>query len=224
MQVEQIIQRLTSLRDPKAVAGMARFGINPDRTLGVRTPALRQLAKEIGRDHALALKLWSSGIHEARILASMVAGPDLTTGDLMDAWAHDCDSWDLVDQCCMNLFEKTAFAYDKAIEWSSAEPRFVKRAGFALMARLAVSDKTASDERFSALLPIIRRESVDERNYVKKAVSWALRQIGKRNKALNRQATTMAEELRGTDSRSARWIGADALRELTREPVRRRLG
>jgi 3-methyladenine DNA glycosylase AlkD len=221
--VRRILKKLKFLSNPKAVEGMARFGINPENTYGISIPTLRSLAKEIGMDHALAQELWASEIHEARILASMMDESSKVTEEQMEAWAKDFDSWDVCDQCCMNLFEKTEFAYRKCVEWSSRDEEFVKRAGFVLMARLAVSDKKAGDEKFTNFLPIIKMEAVDERNYVKKAVNWALRQIGKRNPNLNRMAIRAAEEIQEIDSRSARWIASDALRELTSEEVQQRL-
>jgi 3-methyladenine DNA glycosylase AlkD len=223
MKCEDILNKLKALSNPEAVAGMARFGINPENILGISIPTLRGLARGIGKDHALAQELWSSGIHEARILASMIDDPKTVTEEQMEAWVKDFDSWDVCDQCCMNLFEKTEFAYQKCVEWSSRRDEFVKRAGFALMARLAVSDKRAGDEEFMKFLPIIKRESVDDRNYVRKAVNWSLRQIGKRNRSLNRAATMTAKEIQKIDSKSARWIASDALRELTSEKVQRRL-
>lgn len=223
MQPKQVINRLKSLSDPEAVKGMARFGINPKNTYGVSIPNLRKLAKEIGRNHELAQQLWETGIHEARILASMIDNPEEVTNDQMEIWVKDFDSWDVCDQCCNNLFEKTRFAYQKAIEWSSRKEEFVKRAGFVLMACLAVSDKKAADNPFVTFLSVIQREAGDNRNYVKKAVNWALRQIGKRNPALNKKAIEAAEEIQKVDSRSSRWISSDALRELTSEAVQRRL-
>ena len=202
---------------------MARFGINPENTFGVSIPVLRKLAKEIGRSHELAQQLWNSGFHEARILASMVDSPDEVTEEQMESWVKDFDSWDVCDQCCMNLFGKCRFAYQKAFEWSSREEEFVKRAGFVLMARLAVWDKKAEDSQFVAFLPVIQREAGDCRNFVKKAVNWALRQIGKRNPALNKRAVAVAEEIQKLDSRIARWVASDALRELTSEAVQKRL-
>lgn len=223
MQPKQVINRLKSLSDPEAVKGMARFGINPKNTYGVSIPNLRKLAKEIGRNHELAQQLWETGIHEARILASMIDNPEEVTNEQMESWVKDFDSWDVCDQCCNNLFEKTRFAYQKAIEWSSRKEEFVKRAGFVLMACLAVSDKKAADNPFVTFLSVIQREAGDNRNYVKKAVNWALRQIGKRNPALNKKAIEAAEEIQKVDSRSSRWISSDALRELTSEAVQRRL-
>lgn len=217
-----ILSRLQALADPQAVAGMARYGINPRNTLGVSIPTLRKIAKEVGRDHDLAQELWASGIHEARILAGFIDDPKRVTEDQMERWVRDFDSWDVCDQVCCNLFDKTAFAYRKAVEWSEQEAEFVKRAGFALMAALAWHDKKGKDEEFLRFLPIIKRESADARNYVKKAVNWALRQIGKRNAALNSAAITTAREMQRLDSKTARWNAADALRELTGEGVQKR--
>jgi 3-methyladenine DNA glycosylase AlkD len=203
---------------------MARFGINPDRALGVRIPDLRRLAREIGTDHRLALSLWRTRVHEARILASMIDDPTAVTEGQMESWAGDFDSWDLCDQCCGNLFDKTPLAHRKALEWASRDDEFVKRAGFATMAWSVVHDKKAADATFLAFLPVIEREADDDRNFVRKAVNWALRQIGKRNQRLNRAAVGVARRLaKRNDSRAARWIGTDALRELTSEGVRSRL-
>jgi 3-methyladenine DNA glycosylase AlkD len=221
--LDETLTKLKSLSDPDAVAGMARFGINPAKTLGISIPNLRKMAKVIGQDHELARGLWDTEIHEARILASMIDDPKLVDEDQLERWVRDFDSWDVCDQTIMNLFEDNVLAWDKAVEWSAARPEFVKRAGFVTMARLAVSDKTAGDERFRAFLPIINREATDERNYVKKAVNWALRQIGKRNLALNQSAIETAKEIRAQGNKAARWIAADALRELTSEAVRGRL-
>ncbi len=223
MRAEEVLERLKSLADPEAVAGMARFGINPENTYGISIPTLRKIGKEIGRDHALAQQLWSSGVHEARILAALIDDPRKVTEDQMERWVSDFDSWDVCDQCCSNLFDRTDLAHRKAAEWSAREEEFVKRAGFALMASLAVHDKKSADEQFLSFLPLIRRESVDDRNFVKKAVNWALRQIGKRNRDLNRAAIDTAKRIQEIDSKAARWIASDALRELTSEKVQRRL-
>jgi 3-methyladenine DNA glycosylase AlkD len=211
-----VIRDLRKAGDPAAVRGMARFGIETDRALGVSIPVLRKTARAVGRDHALAQALWDSDIHEARILASMVDEPGRVTPAQMDRWAADFDSWDLCDQCCSNLFDKTPWAWDKAVEWSAAERPFVKRAGFVLMAVLAVHDKRAENARFLPFFKRIERESGDDRNFVKKAVNWALRQMGKRNTELHRQAVSTARELIATGTRSGRWIGRNALRELER--------
>ncbi len=217
-----ILERLQALSNPDNVAGMAHFGINPKDTLGISIPALRQIAKEIGRDQALAVELWDTGIHEARLLAGFIADPRQLSEALLDRWVRDFDSWDICDQTC-NLFASTPFAYPKAFEWSSHPETFIKRAGFVLMATLAVHDKRAPDERLALFLPVIAREAGDERNFVRKAVNWALRQIGKRSLSLNGQAIETARQIQQMDSKAARWIAADALRELTSAPVQTRL-
>ena len=223
MKLGQVLKELRSIADPKKVEGMARFGINPEGTLGISIYDLRPMAKRIGKDHELAAQLWSTGIHEARLLAGFVDDPEKVTGRQMEAWAADFDSWDVVDQVCSSLFDQTKFAYPKAVEWSEREEEFVKRSGFVLMAALSVHDKDASDKEFEKFLPIIKREATDERNFVKKAVNWSLRQIGKRNLALNKKAIKAAEEISKIDSRSARWIAADALQELRDDKVQSRL-
>ena len=223
MEVREVVRELRASADPAAVKGMKRFGISETNTLGVSVLSLRNLAKRIGKNHSLALELWGSGIHEARLLASLVDDPESVTSSQMDSWVKQFDSWDICDGCCGNLFDKTPFAYAKAIEWSRAEPEFVRRAGFSLMAELAVHDKSAPDERFEKFFVLIKNGSIDERNFVKKAVDWALRQIGKRNHRLNRRAIAVARELRHSESKSAKWIAADALRELTSPAVALRL-
>jgi len=223
MQYKEIIQQLKSLSDPVAVAGMKRFGIQTKNTFGVSIPHLRKIAKQIGKDHPLAERLWVSGIHEARILASMVDDPKVVTEKQMEKWVKDFDSWDVCDQCCSNLFDKTRWAHQKAGQWSERNEEFIKRAGFVLMAALAVHDKERSDREFVKFFTIIRREATDDRNFVKKAVNWALRQIGKRNSDLNGMAIKTATEIREIDSRAAKWIASDALRELTSQPIQRKL-
>jgi 3-methyladenine DNA glycosylase AlkD len=223
MNYHDIMERLRTLSNPEAVKGMARYGINPSNTYGVSIPNLRKMAKEIGVNHSLAQQLWASGLHEARILASMIDDPKMVTEEQVESWVRDFDSWDVCDQCCANLFQDTRFAYEKATEWSSSDEEFVKRAGFVLMARLAVSDRKADDAKLELFLPIIKRESADNRNYVKKAVNWALRQIGKRSRNLNNKSIDVAREIQDMDSKSARWIAADAIRELTSPAVQQRL-
>ena len=218
-----IVKELRRLADPRNVAGMTRYGINPTNTLGVSVQTLRRIAREAGRSHRLAQMLWATGIHEARILAALVDEPAQVTSRQMDRWVKDLDSWDVCDQCCSNLFDKTRFAYEKARTWSNRKEEFVRRAGFTLMACLAVHDKAADDGRFLAFLPLIERGSGDERNYVRKAVNWALRQIGKRNSQLNQAAIRTAREIQSLPSKSTRWIASDALRELTGEATRERL-
>jgi len=220
---EEIIKELESLRNPEALKGMQKYGINTQKAYGVQIPDLRKLAKRIGKNHELSKKLWKKGIRETKILASMIADPNLVGEEQMEAWVKDFDSWEVCDQCCMNLFEKTKYAYKKSIEWSSRKEEFVKRAGFVLMARLAVSDKKAPDEEFEQFFPIIKEGAKDERNFVKKAVNWALRQIGKRNRNLNEKAISVAETLLKSESDVARWVARDALRELKSENVQKRL-
>ncbi len=220
---QSIIDKLRALADPAAVKGMARFGINQASTLGVSVPALRQLAKEAGKDHTLAGELWASGIHEARLIACFMDKPEMVSEAQMESWVKDFDSWDVCDQCCSNLFDRTKLAHRKAVEWSQRDEEFVKRAGFTMMAALAVHDKKATDEAFLKFLPLIKDGATDERNFVKKAVNWALRQIGKRNASLNKAALKVAREIQQIDSRSARWVAADAIRELTSEAVQKKL-
>jgi 3-methyladenine DNA glycosylase AlkD len=220
---EDILNRLRSLANPDNVAGMARYGINPENTLGISIPTLRSMAKEIGRSHDMAQELWASGIHEARILAAFVDDPKLVTEVQMEQWAADFDSWDVCDQVCGNLFDRTPSAYQKALEWSSREEEYVKRAGFALMAWLPVHDKKARDEQFEIFFPAMIREATDGRNYVRKAVNWALRNIGKRNRSLNQRAIETAQEIARIDSKAARWIASDALKELTSQAIQSRL-
>lgn len=214
MDYDELISRLKAMENPENVAGMARFGISSKNTLGISVVTLRKIAREVGKDHALAQKLWSSGIHEARLLACFIADPKKVTPALMNRWVKGFDSWDVCDQCCMNLFDKTPYAYEKVKEWSQRKEEFVKRAAFALMAGLAFHDKKASNANFQRFFPIIKAAATDSRNYVKKAVNWALRQIGKRNAFLHREAMRTANQIAKIDSSSARWIATDAIREL----------
>ena len=223
MLYEDIIGELKAMASPANVAGMARYGIITDKALGVSIYHLRPLARRIGIDHDLAVRLWDSGIHEGRLLTGMIGDPAATTRRQADAWVRQFDSWDLCDQLCSNLLDRTPFAWEKAVQWAGRKGEFVKRAGFTMMACLAVHDKAAGDAAFRRLLPIIRREAADERNFVKKAVNWALRNIGKRNLALNAAAVAEARRIARLDSRAARWIAADGLRELTGEKVLARL-
>ena len=220
---DKIIKKLKSLSNPEAVKGMAGFGINPKNVLGVSIPNLRMIAKEAGKNHGLARQLWASGIHEARLLASFVGESDKLTEKQIEKWVKGIDSRDICDQCCSNLFDKTRFAWKKAVEWTKRDEEFVKRAGFVLMACLSVHDKKAADEEFERFFPIIKKHANDERNFVKKAVNWALRQIGKRNIALNKKAIKIAKEIHKMDSNAAKWIANDALCELTNEKTIERL-
>jgi 3-methyladenine DNA glycosylase AlkD len=212
--LDDLLDRLKTHANPANVAGMARYGINPNGTLGVPVPVLRAMAKECGRDHDLAQQLWDSGIHEARILATLVDDPAWVTRRQMNRWARDLDSWDVCDHACHNLFRYTPFAFEQAARWARARPEFVRRAGFSLLAGLAVKAKDAGDREFEAFFPLILDAATDDRNMVKKAVNWALRQIGKRNSRLRTKAIALAERIRRLDSRAARWIAAGALREL----------
>ncbi len=220
---EEIIKELESLSSPEDVEGMARFGINPKKVYGVRIPELRRIAKKAGKDHVLAKELWNFAYHETRILATMIDDPAEVSEEQMERWAMDFDTWDICDQCCMNLFDKTSFAYKKVFEWSKREEEFVKRAAFTMMAVLAVHDKKATNEKFEQFFPVIIRESNDNRNFVKKAVNWALRGIGKRNITLNKMAIEAAMEIKKLDFKSAKWISSNALRELESEKVQNRL-
>lgn len=214
MEASDVIDLLQQMASPKYRDGMLRFGIVNNKALGVRIPDLRKLAKEIKKNHTLAQQLWDTDIHEARLLATMIADPKLVTEHQIDQWVLDFDSWDICDQACSNLFDRTPFAINKAFEYSSREDEFVKRAGFVLMAALSVHDKKADDMVFIQFIPIIEREAHDERNFVKKAVNWALRQIGKRNNSLKLLAIATAERILQQKSKAAKWIAGDALREL----------
>lgn len=223
MQYDEILTKLMSLANPRAVKGMARFGIHAKNAYGIAAPTLQKIAREIGTDHALAQRLWASGNLDARYIAAMIDDPARVTKAQMERWASDFDSWSVCDSSCGYLFDKTPFAYRKAIEWSKREEEYVKRAGFALMAYLAVHDKAAPDAKFIKFLPMIKRGATDGRNFVRKAVNWALRQIGKRNLTLNKVAIKTAREIQKIDSKASRWIAADALRELTGRVVQKRL-
>jgi 3-methyladenine DNA glycosylase AlkD len=216
LNASELIARLRALANPVNVAGMARCGINPHNTLGVPVAEIRRLARLAGRDHALALELWVSGIHEARILATIVDEPALVTRRQMQSWASDFDSWDVCDQACMNLFCRTDHAWAMAEKWSQAKAEYVRRAGFAMLASMASKRKQDPDEVFAGALDWVVRASTDDRNFVRKAVNWALRGIGKRNPNFREKAIAVSRRLREADSRSARWIGSDALRELTK--------
>jgi len=223
MRYQEVREELHALSDPVGRDGMARFGIRTDQALGISMPSLRALAKRIGTDHRLAGQLWRSRIHEARLLASMIDDPAAVTEQQIEDWAAGFDSWDVVDVTCGSLFDRTPFAYAKAAAWSTRDEEFVKRAGFALMASLAVHDTRASDHAIARFLPLIERQAWDGRNFVKKAVNWALRQIGKRNLALNERAIATALRIQAQGTAPARWIAADALRELRSDAVQERL-
>ena len=224
---DALIARLRQHQDPDNVAGMARFGISAKGTLGVSMPITRGIAREVRRElkgqpealHALAADLWASGVHEAKILAALTDVPALVTREQADAWVADLDSWDVCDQLCGNLLDRTAFAWESAEAWAGREETFVKRAGFVLVTQIASHDKTAPDEPFEHFLDLCEREAWDDRNFVRKAVNWAVRGIGKRNVRLNGLAVSTAERIHQQGSKSAHWIAADALRELTSPAV-----
>jgi len=214
--------RLRRLGNPKNAVGMVRFGINPSGTLGISIVDLRKLARDLGADHALAQRLWASGIHEARILASFIDDPRLVTAAQMDRWVAAFDSWDVCDQVCA-LFEQTRWARTKITAWAGDDREFVKRAAFAMIAGLAVHDRALHNRDFETFFRLIKRAATDDRNFVRKAVNWALRSIGKRNRVLNRRAVAVAQALSRLDSSPARWVATDALRELTSKKVADRL-
>jgi 3-methyladenine DNA glycosylase AlkD len=212
--VAGIIAELHGLADPRNMAGMARFGIVAQSVLGISVGQLRAIARRVGRNHDVAEELWAAGIFEARLLAAFVAEPARLTRRQANAWARDFECWADCDGLCIHLFRKTPFAHELAGAWSRRREEMVKRAGFTMMATLAVHDKEAADEVFCNYLVRVREESNDERHNVKKGVNWALRQIGKRNRRLNREAIRVAKQIQRQDSRAARWIASDALREL----------
>jgi len=213
---------LTKAR-PENLKGMARYGMTVEKRWGVSIPDLRKLARDTGKNHHLAIGLWNTEVVEARILAGMIDDPAKLTEAQMEAWVTGIDSWDVCDQVCMNLFVKSPLAWKKVRDWSIREEEFVKRAAFSLIACLCVHDKKAGDEEFSCILPIVKKCSTDERNFVKRAINWALRNIGKKNLALNREAIATARQILQIDSKTARWIALDAIRELEGEAVQKRL-
>lgn len=227
MTAEEVIAGLRKLGNPLNVAGMERYAIVNAISFGVPAPVLKQFARDVKKQasdrHALAQELWETGIYDARAVAFLIDDPKLVTKKQMDAWAKDFDNWATVDGTCCYLFCRTPFAYEKAVEWAGKKPEFIKRAAFAMMAYLAVHDKQAPDERLAAFLPLIEKHSDDDRNFVKKAVNWALRQIGKRSQRLNKLAIETAERIKLHETKPARWIAADALRELKSEAVALRL-
>lgn len=223
MDYQEIIKKLYLLENPENVKGMARYGINQKNNLGISIYQLRPIAKEIGKNHELALKLWDSKIHDARLMACFIDEPEKVTTDQMDDWANDFDSWDICDQACTSLFDLSPLAYEKVFQWAEHEKEFVKRAAFSLIAGLTVHDKKANDKDFEDFLPLLIHHAIDDRNYVKKSVNWALRNIGKRNLHLNKAALMTAKKMQKMDSKSARWIASDAIRELTSQKLIQRL-
>jgi 3-methyladenine DNA glycosylase AlkD len=223
MKLKEVLDYLKSHANPKNVEGMARYGIVAKQCYGLSAPEIRRLARMIGTNHPLALQLWRTGIYDARAVAALIADPLLVSKSMMNVWVKDFDNWATCDVVCGFLFDKAPFAAEMAVRWTARKEEFVKRAGFVLMAALAVHDKSAPDSSFRKFFPLIKRHSTDERNFVRKAVNWALRQIGKRNSTLNAAAIGTAREISRKNSATARWIAADALRELTSSAVRRRL-
>ncbi len=223
MDIEQVITSLVRFADETRLENMNRYGINTTQALGIPLSILRPYAKRIGTKHALALSLWNTDIHEARLISTIIDDPTQVTEDQMEQWAADFNSWDLCDQCCMNLFDKTGFVYKKINEWTDRQEEFVKRAGFVLIAVLAVHDKTAADSTFKRFFPLTIKECTDNRTYVKKAVSWALRSIGKRNISLNKKVIQIAEKMKEEKNKTAQWIASDILRELTSEKIQQRI-
>lgn len=227
MTAAEVVKKLRSLGRPETVTGMEHFGITTGTSFGVSTPAIKQFARDVKRQtadrHALALELWETGIYDARAIAFLIDDPKQMTRKQMEAWAADFDNWATVDGTCCYLFRRAPLAYQMAVEWAERKEEFVKRAAFALMAYLAVHDKKAPDERLAAFLPIIEGHSDDDRNFVKKAVNWALRQIGKRNLVLNKLAIETAGRIKMQGTKPARWIASDALRELTGDKTYERL-
>lgn len=213
-EIEEIKNYLEPIGNEKNREGMKRFGIQFKEAYGVNIPVLRKLAKEYKGNHELALELWETKIHELMLLAIFIDDYKQVTLKQMDKWVKDFSSWDICDQCCSNLFDKTPYAFDKIFEWSGKKEEFVKRAGFVLIATMSVHNKKLDDEVFLEFFPLLEREAYDERNFVKKAVNWALRQVGKRSKYLFDEAIKVAERISRQDSKSAKWIAADALREF----------
>jgi len=218
-----VLNKLRKKARPDQLKGMARYGIVIEKRLGVSVPEMRRLAKELGKNHKLALSLWKTGIPEAKIIAAMIDEPEKVTENQMEDWVKDVNSWDVCDQVCMNLFEKTPLAWKKIRDWSKREEEFVKRTAYSLIACLAWHDKEADDMKFIKLLPVIEFGATDERNFVKKAVNWALRNIGKRNRKLNKAAINAARKIGRINSKAARWVASDAIRELTSDAVKKRL-
>lgn len=227
MKTDEILQKLKSLENPENIAGMTRFGIVTKKAFGVAMPLLKEIAKDAKKRaenrHELALQLWKTGFHEARIIAVLIDDPKLVSEKQIDSWAADFDNWAICDGACGHLFCKTEFAYKKVFEWSEREDEFIKRAGLVLPAWLAVHDKKTSDEKIAQFLPILEKHAYDERNFIKKAVNWSLRQIGKRNLNLNKLAVETAEKIKAQNTKSARWIASDALRELTNQKTLERI-
>ncbi|HYJ89424.1 MAG TPA: DNA alkylation repair protein [Pyrinomonadaceae bacterium] len=224
MDKDEVLKWLERKGTRKYVEGMSRYGIQTDkRVFGVSVGTLRSFAKQLGKDHALAAELWKSGCYEGQMLATLIDDRKLVTRSQMNAWAADFDNWAICDTACFHLFDRTPFAWQKAHQWSTSRHEFVKRAAFAMMAGLTIHDKAAPDKQFLELLPLIETGAHDDRNFVKKAVNWALRSIGKRSQALNTAAIASAKGLAQSEEAVCRWVGKDALRELSSQKVKSRL-
>jgi 3-methyladenine DNA glycosylase AlkD len=221
--VDAALAALKAKATKHTLEGMARYGIPADHAWGVAVADIRDLGKRLGRDHALAAALWDSGVYEARLLASFVDEPERVTVAQMDRWCRDFDSWAVCDTVCFHLFDRTPHAFARVAEWSDHDGEFVKRAAFALLASLALHDKASGDEAFAACLPLVERAAVDGRNFVKKGVNWALRAVGRRSRALHAAAVAVAQRLSTSSDAAPRWVGKDALRELTSAAVIGRL-
>ena len=214
-----VIAELKALADARTLNGMARYAIPSDNAFGVPMHAIQALGKRLGPSHELAMQLWKSGWYEARTLAAFVAEPERLTPAQMDRWARDFDSWAICDTVCFKLFDRTPHAFDKVEQWARREEEFIKRAAFALLATLALHGM-GSDAQVTNCLPLIERAASDERNFVKKGVSWALRAMGRRGAGLNAAAVRLARKLAASSAPAARWIGKDALRELIKAKQR----
>jgi 3-methyladenine DNA glycosylase AlkD len=223
MTFTQVLKELNSRKNEKNVAGMAHFGIKGGKMLGISVTELRKLARRIKTDQKLAVELWKTGIHDGRILASIIADHKQFSEELMDDWVSDFDSWDICDQVCGNIFCYLPITYRKTGEWVKSDKEFVRRTAFSSIAYLAVHDKKASDADLLKFFPLIEKYSGDERNFMRKSVNWALRQIGKRNLNLNKQALVLAHKLSNSKDKTERWIGKDAVKELESAAVKAKL-
>ena len=220
METKEVLAWLERRGTRRSIQGMARYGIIARHAFGVPMGTLLSLKKKLGKDHALSLELWETGWYEARLLAALVGDPERVTRRQMNAWAAGFENWADCDTVCFHLFDRSPFAWDKAPQWASSPRELVRRGGYVLMACLALHDKTAPDRKFLPWLPVIEKGAGDERNFVKKGVSWALRAIGRRNLALNEASVALAKRLAQSEKPSARWVGKDALRELLRPTIR----
>lgn len=225
MTYEEVLNELKSMADPKFAGQLAMAGINNNKALGITMPQIRELAKKAGKNHEIAGQLWKSGIHEGKLLSIFVEEPQKVTEQQLDDWVKDIDSWDICDQCMAALTIKTPYAYDKAFEWVKSEEEFIRRSGIVTLVAITVHDKKQSDEVIAGFLDTAEQYCLDERNFVKKAVNWLIRQIGKRSLELNPKAIKTAENIleKYPDSKTARWIAKDAIRELKSEAVIERL-